>query len=261
MLTERPLISKRDILTVLDPTGNAKDSAFRRLKRDGFISGGVEVKPRHEGHAHGTLVMFCALNRDAATAYRKGSPELARRIAAKARKIESSKAARQMVELAGLEIGDKDDRFDLDSVYRRVADLDRRPADELARQVEAARASWEKAFREMRVMTIHGTVKCVDKEAAEIDSPDGQRYAFPLHLTNNYDIALKAALSVRFEQLGDGSFWTLVGPAWSDASEEENQGDPFGDLRPALPENLDRMLDTAQPRRPLALIGPHLAWR
>lgn len=260
MLTERPLISKRDILTALDPTGNAKDSAFRRLKRDGFISDGIEVKPRHKGHAHGTLMMFCTLNRDAATAYRKDSPELARRIATKARKIESSKAARKMVELASLESGDENERFDLNSLYIRATDVDRRPVDELARQVEAARGSLKKAFKEMKVMTIHGTVKWVDKDAAEIDSPDGQRYTFPLYLSHNFDVELESALSVRFEQLGDGSFWTLVERAWSDAPEWSSE-DLFGDLRPALPANLDRVLDDASPARPLTLLGPHLAWR
>lgn len=259
MLTERPLISKRDILTALDPTGNAKDSAFRRLKRDGFITGGVEVKPRHEGHAHGTLMMFCALNRDAATAYRKDSPELARRIAKRARKIESSKAARWLVELACRDTDEGTGKFDLDSVYRRVADLDRRPADDLARQVEAARGSWEKAFREMRVLTIHGTVSNLGAEAAEIDASDGRRYSIPC-LTVKYDLVLETALSVRFEQLGDGSFWTLVEPAWSDAP-KGSSSDLFGDLRPALPENLERVLEDAPRARPLALIGPNLAWR
>jgi hypothetical protein len=260
MLTERPLISKRDILTALDPTGNAKESAFRRLKRDGFVTGGVEVKPRHKGHAHGTLMMFCALNRDAATAYRKESPELARRIATKARKIESSKAARQMVELATLDADGETGRFDLDSVYARLAGLDRRPADELARQVEAARGSWEKAFRKMRVLTIHGTVTNLDAGAAEIDSPDGRRYSIPYYLTADYDLVLETALSVRFEQLGDGSFWTLVERAWSDVP-DARPGDPFGDLRPALPANLDRVLNDAPRTRPLALVGPNLAWR
>jgi hypothetical protein len=260
MLSERPLISKRDVLTALDPPGKAKDSAFRRLKRDGFISSGIEVKPRQKGHAHGTLMMFCALNRDAATAFRKGSPELARRIASKARKIESSEAARQVGEMASLETGDEGSNFDLDCVYRHVANLNRQPVDELARQIEAARGSWKKAFKEMKVMRIHGTVKSVDKEAAEIDSPDGQRYAFPLHYTTNYDLALDSALSVRFEQLGDGSFWTLVERAWSDAP-ERSSWDLFGDLRPALPADLEKVLDDSRPARPLALVGPRLAWR
>jgi hypothetical protein len=260
MLTERPLISKRDILNALDPTGNAGESAFRRLKRDGFITAGVEVKPRHNGHAHGTLVMFCSLNRDAATAYRKDEPELARRIATRARKIESSKAARRLVELLGRPSDDEAQGFDLDSVYTRLLDIDRRPADELARQVQVARGSWEKAFRELRVTTIHGTVTSLDADATEIDSLNGERYWLPIFSTRNYDLALEAALSVRFEQLGDGSFWTLVEPAWSDAP-KESSWDLFGDLRPALPAELEKVLDDAPPARPLALVGPRLAWR
>jgi hypothetical protein len=260
MLTERPLISKRDILTALDPTGSAKESAFRRLKRDGFISGGVEVKPRHRGHAHGTLVMFCSLNRDAATAYRKDDPALARRIAARARKIESSRAAKRLVELAGREVAEEAGGFDLDSVYRRLAHLDRRPADELVRQIEAARGSWAKSFSGMRVFMVHGTVKSLDGETAELDSTDGVRYSFPLYLTTNYDLAIETALNVRFEQLGDGSAWTLVERAWSDV-EEKPAADLFGDLRPALPANLERVLEEAPRARPLALTGPNLAWR
>jgi len=37
--------------------------------------------------------------------------------------------------------------------------------------------------------------------------------------------------------------------------------DPFGDLRPRLPAGLDDLLDRAGAARPLALIGPGLAWR
>jgi len=40
----------------------------------------------------------------------------------------------------------------------------------------------------------------------------------------------------------------------------ELRADPFGDLRPRLPAGLDDLLDHAGDARPLALIGPGLAW-
>jgi hypothetical protein len=40
----------------------------------------------------------------------------------------------------------------------------------------------------------------------------------------------------------------------------ELRADPFGDLRPRLPVGLDDLLDRAGDARPLALIGPGLAW-
>jgi limonene-1,2-epoxide hydrolase len=39
------------------------------------------------------------------------------------------------------------------------------------------------------------------------------------------------------------------------------RADPFGDLRPPLPADLDNLLHRAGDARPLALIGPELPWR
>jgi hypothetical protein len=68
-------------------------------------------------------------------------------------------------------------------------------------------------------------------------------------------------LSVRVELLGEGALWTVVEAAWSDTPAAEPSADPFGDLRPRLPAGLDDLLDRAGAARPLALIGPGLAWR
>ncbi len=268
MPIERPLLSKQDILTALDPTGNAGESAFRRLKRDGFISSGIQIKPRRKGHVEGTLVVFCSLNRDAATAYRKEMPELALRIAARARKVESSRAARRLAKLVSLESQDDSRRLDLDGLYGWLATVDPRPADELAYSVQAARDSWEKALRELRVMTVTGILTKLHGETAEIDTPDGRRYYMPIYVTSNWDRMLEAAVSIRQEQLGDGSLWTLVERAWSDIAEhrhsrlpELKSPDPFAVLRPHLPDNLEQVLDEAPSPRPLALIGPRLAWQ
>ncbi|MFI4978243.1 MAG: hypothetical protein ACHQC8_06170 [Solirubrobacterales bacterium] len=262
MLTERPLLSKREILRALDPTGRAGDSAFRRLKRGGFITAGIEVKPRRAGHLSGTVTAFCALNRDAATAYRKQRPDLALRLAGRAAKLESSGAARRLVAVATRETPSDIGDLDLDGIYIRIVRSDRRPADDLARSVSTARRALQKSLSDIGVSTIVGTVMSVDGEAAEICSADGERYTLPASaLPSNGLAAVGSPVSVRVELLGDGAMWTVVEPAWSDVPAAGWSSDPFGDLRPRLPDNLDELLASAASPRPLALIGPRLAWR
>jgi len=260
MLTERPLLSRDEVLRALDPTGRAGDSAFRRLKRDGFITGGIEVKPRRGGHVNGTVTAFCALNRDAATAYRKQRPDLARRLAARAGKIESSRAALRLAEVAKRETADDVGELDLDGIYGRVVRSDRRLADALARSVARARRGLAKSLADIGVSTIVGTVVRVDDETVEVLSGEGERYTLPASALPPAGVALGSPLSVRVESLGEGALWTVVEPAWSDAP-EGSSWDLFGDLRPALPADLERVLGDSAPARPLALVGPRLAWR
>jgi hypothetical protein len=262
MLTERPLVSKREILRALDPTGRAGDSAFRRLKRGGFITAGIEVKPRRAGHLSGTVTAFCALNRDAATAYRKQRPDLALRLAGRAAKLESGGAARRLVAVAIRETSIDTGELNLDGIYVRVERSDRRPADDLARSVSSARRALGKSLSDIGVSTMVGTVMNVDGEVAEILSVDDERYILPASaLPLNGLVAVGSPVSVRVEVLGDGAMWTVVEPAWSDAPTADRSSDPFGDLRPRLPDNLDELLARTASPRPLALIGPRLAWR
>jgi hypothetical protein len=260
MLTERPLLSKVEILRALDPTGRAGDSAFRRLKRDGFITGGIEVKPRRAGRLSGTVTAFCALNRDATTAYRKQRPDLALRIAARAAKLESGTAARRLVEVARHEMSLDAGELDLDGIYERVVRNDRRPADELARSVSIVRRAFGKPLADIGVSTIVGTVVRLDDDAAEIVSADGERYTLPASALPASALDVGSPVSVRVELLGDGALWTVVEPAWSDVPAGQND-DPFGELRPRLPVDLDGLLGRVEAARPLALIGPRLAWR
>jgi hypothetical protein len=260
MLTERPLISKGEILRALDPTGRAGDSAFRRLKRDGFITGGIEVKPRRAGRLSGTVTAFCALNRDAATAYRKQRPDLALRLAARAAKLESSVPARRLAEVARHEVSLDADELGLAGIYVRVVRSDRRPADEFARHVANARRALEKPLADIGVRTIVGTVTRLDGEAAEIVSIDGERYTFPASVLPSGTPGVGSPVSVRVELLGDGVLWTVVEPAWSDIQANEND-DPFGDLRPRLPADINGLLGRVEGVRPLALVGPRLALR
>jgi hypothetical protein len=261
MLTERPLLSKAEILRALDPTGRAGDSAFRRLKRDGFVTGGIEVKPRRAGRLSGTVTAFCALNRDAATAYRKQRPDLALKLAARAAKLESSTAARRLAEVATRETSIDTGDLDLEGIYVRVVRGDRRPADALARNVASARRVLERPLADIGVRMIVGTVIRLGGEAAEIVSADDEIYTLPASALLSSGLGVGSPVSVRVELLGDGALWTVVEAAWSDAPAGQPHDDPFGDLRPRLPVNLDGLLGLAESVRPLALIGPRLAWR
>jgi hypothetical protein len=261
MLTERPLLSKREVLRALDPTGRAGESAFRRLKRDGFITGGIEVKPRRAGRLSGTVTAFCALNRDAATAYRKQRPDLALRIAARAAKLESGPTARRLAEVARNETSIDTGELDLEGIYARLMRGDRRPADEFARRVSSARRALERPLADIGVSTILGTLASLDSDTAEIVSATGERYTLPASALPSGGLSVGSPIKVRVELLGEGALWTVVEPAWTDAATDEPHEDPFGDLRPRWPINLDGMLDSVEAARPLALIGPRLAWR
>jgi hypothetical protein len=261
MLTERPLLSKQEILRALDPAGRAGDSAFRRLKQGGFITGGIEVKPRRGGHINGTVTAFCALNRDAATAYRKQRPDLARQLAARAAKLEASRPALRLAEVAKHETPNDVGELDLDGIYGRVVRSDRRPADALARSVARARRALGKSLADIGVSTIVGTVVRIDGETAEILSGEDERYTLPASVLPPGGVVLGSPLSVRVELLGEGALWTVVEPAWSDTPAAEPSADPFDDLRPRLPAGLNDLLDRAGAARPLALIGPGLARR
>jgi hypothetical protein len=261
MLTERPLLSRREILRALDPTGRAGESAFRRLKRDGFITAGIEVKPRRAGRLSGTVTAFCSLNRDAATAYRKQRPDLALRLVARAAKLESSRAARRLVEVARHETSIDTGELDLEGIYERVVRSDRRPADDLARSVSNARRALERPLADIGVSTILGTLVRLDDEAAEIVSATGERYTLPASALPSGGLSVGSPIKVRVELLGEGALWTVVEPAWSDAPVDAPAEDPFGDLRPRMPRDIDDLLDRAKAARPLALIGPRLAWR
>jgi hypothetical protein len=261
MLTERPLLSRAEILRALDPTGRAGDSAFRRLKRGGFVTGGIEVKPRRAGRLSGTVTAFCALNRDAATAFRKQRPDLALRLAARAAKLESSRAARRLVEVATHETSIDAGELDLEGMYVRVVCGDRRPADDLARSVASARRALERPLADIGVSTVVGTVIRLDSEAVEIVSADDEVYTLPASALPSGGLGVGSPVSVRVELLGDGVLWTVVEPAWSDVPTGQPHDDPFGDLRPRLPVDLDGLLGRLEGAHPLALVGPRLAWR
>jgi hypothetical protein len=70
-------------------------------------------------------------------------------------------------------------------------------------------------------------------------------------------LGVGSAVSIRVELLGDGMLWTVVEPTWLDVP----AGQPIRDLRPRLPRDLDGLLGRVEGVRPLALVGPRLAWR
>jgi hypothetical protein len=261
MLTERPLLSKQEVLRALDPTGRAGDSAFRRLKRDGYLTGGLEIRPRRAGRINGSVVAFCSLNRDAATAYRKGALDLSRRLARRAAKVEGGGAARRLAEVVSRDVAAGSDEVGLDGIYARALVADREPADLLARSVSDARRDLASQLDRLGVRFVFGTISRLHEDTAEIATANLDRFtllasAFPARLRH-----VGGRVSVRTETLGEGVLWTVVEPAWSDEDEEIRAEDPFGDLRPSLPVNLEELLQVSRPAKPLTLVGPGLAWR
>lgn len=261
MLTERPLLSKQEVLRALDPTGRAGESAFRRLKKNGYLTGGIEIRPRRSGRINGSVVAFCSLNRDAATAYRKGALGLSRRLAKRAAKIEAGSTARRLAEVVSRDAPAVSDEVGLDGIYARALLADREPADLLARSIADARRDLAGQLDGLGVHSVFGTISHLHADTAEIAAVNLDRFtllasAFPAKLRH-----VGGRVSVRTEMLGEGALWTVVEPAWSDEAEEIPAEDPFSDLRPSLPANLDELLESSRPARPLTLIGPGLPRR
>lgn len=260
-LTERPLLSKQEVLRALDPTGRAGESAFRRLKKNGYLTGGIEIRPRRSGRINGSVVAFCSLNRDAATAYRKGALDLSRRLAKRAAKIEAGGSARRLAEVVSRDMPAVSDAAGLDGIYARALLADRKPADLLARSVAQARRELAGQLDGLGVHSVFGTISHLHADTAEIAAVNLDRFTllasvFPPRLRH-----VGGRVSVRTEMLGEGALWTVVEPAWSDEAEEIPAEDPFGEVRPSLPANLDELLEGARPARPLTLIGPGLPRR
>jgi hypothetical protein len=258
VLTFRPFVSKGDILRAYNPGKPESESAFRRLRKEGVISEGITIKPRSGGRQRGTITAFYALNEDAAIAYRHGDVDLALKLSKRAAEVESSSAARELIKIASAEtIGAIDAIASLDGMYALIEVKHRKPLDMLAERVVRDRSKFNKRLDRLGARYSLAWLVDVHEHGAELKDEAGLSFSMPrtpelLELADEH-----APVSVRTD-LMNGVLMTFIEKAYA-VPDTGASGDPFGDLRPALPDNLSDLLDEA-PLRPLALTGPGLRW-
>jgi hypothetical protein len=255
VLTFRPFISKSDILRAYDPGKPESDYAFRRLRKAGVISDGITVKPRSGGRQRGTITAFYALNEDAAIAYRHGDVDLALKLGKRSSEAENSPAARELVKVASSEKVDM--VVDLDGVYALIQVKHRKPLDKLAERTVRDRRKFEKQLSELGARSSLAWLVMVHEHGAVLRDQAGVSFSMPPTPELVELAAGDSPISVRTD-LMNGVLMTFIERAYA-VPDTAPADDPFGDLRPALPENLADLLDNA-PLQPLALTGPGLRW-
>jgi hypothetical protein len=261
VITFRPLISKGDILRAYNPSKPNSDAAFRRLRNEGVVSEGIMIRPRSGGRQRGTFTLFYTLNEDAVIAYRHGDRELAEKLAGRAGQAENSPAARQLVKFASNTFDQGIDVVaDIDGVYSVMQAKHRGPLDTLAHRAGADRRRFGKRLYALGARSTLAWVEGIHDDGAELKNEDGQRLWMP---PTPDLVALgegHAPVLVRSD-LMNGVLWTYVQKAYTLPSDDvvAASGDPFGDLRPAMPDRLSELLDVA-PLRPLTVTGPTFRW-
>jgi hypothetical protein len=262
VLTLRPLISKGDILRAYNPSKPRSDSAFRRLRREGVVSDGITIRPRSGGRQRGTITAFYALNEDAVIAYRHGDHDLAVKLATQSAKVEKSPAARELAKVASAGFSRADYVItDVDGVYTMIVEAKHRtPLDTLAEHAVADRRRFDKRLHALGARSFLAWLEVVRDDGAELKDENGVRLWMPrtpelLELGSHH-----APVLVRSD-LMNGVLWTYVQKAYTLRQDDDADigDDPFGDLRPAMPDNLSELLDVA-PLRPLTATGPALRW-
>jgi hypothetical protein len=261
VLTLRPLISKGDILRAYNPSKPDSESAFRRLRKEGVISDGITIKPRSGGRQRGTITAFCALNEDAAIAYRHGDHDLAVKLATQSAKVEKSPAARELAKVASTgSVHGANLIVDVDGVYAIVLAKYREPLDTLAERVVVVRRRFDKRLNALGARSFLAWLEEIGEDGAELKDEDGVRLWMP-RTPELLALGVSGAPVLVRSDLMNGVLWTYVQKAYTlrQADDPDVGDDPFGDLRPTTPDNLSELLDAA-PLRPLTATGPALRW-
>lgn len=99
-LAEEPFLTRRSVMAVLRPSDLPDgDGPFRTLRTHRAVSNGIQVRVRGAGgHLVGQLRLYNSLNADAARASRLHQPEVAKKLAACAERLERTSAAKRISE-------------------------------------------------------------------------------------------------------------------------------------------------------------------
>jgi len=262
MVVEEPFLSREAILSILRPGQIATEAQFRTLRQHDGASRGLPVTLRtRSGRVVGRVQLYCALNGDAARAYRLHGPEGAHELAARAGEIERSPDVRLMRDA----VASVASRLPLDprgseapADMRRYLRLRRRfsphGADEgalvrewlaqsgawiatagsetltqaivnVARAVDRARAE---ILPEPHVTTFYGVVARMDELVAEVEDADGHALMVPRDDLDRQGLAsLGQPVAVLRELLPGGGSYSLPMPAASVDRLAGLDGSPF----------------------------------
>lgn len=111
-IVQHPLLPKPFIMKAFRPGSPiVSDAPLRTLKRNGFVSAGIEMPVRGtSGKLHGRGRLYCALNRDAARLVRIGNEPQARKAAREAEAIEESSLGKAIAAILA-EVGTGEDSW------------------------------------------------------------------------------------------------------------------------------------------------------
>jgi hypothetical protein len=202
LIRDLPLVAKDAVLDAFLPVQEElRESAFRKLRREGLISRGIPLNLRGaHGQIFGRPHLYCTLNRDAVRLARHGHKEEARALAARSGSLEDTEAARHVA--AVIEAAVQTAGVDLAAINRALRGLARSDEEtlrSLTSAIDAARAdSPALAYIEK---TIYGRVWRLEDELAEVEADDGRILLIPIEDLDE-SACVGAPVALRWERWG-----------------------------------------------------------
>jgi hypothetical protein len=222
-----PLMGKHQIVREFRlGTGKTADAVIKTLRTNGAISDGLRSSGRgRSGQLTGSCQLYCALNRDAAQAFRRKDVQLALRYAQAAARVEALDVTREMVQEIALRGVDS-------SPASLAGALSDGPMFALAQRVLTAIDAERVKLPQVTVTTLTGTVINLSDDGAVIElTMGGTRLPMPRSVLAEEGLArLGANLAARWELAGDGMMVMAVEPVIDapDGADEEPLVDMYG---------------------------------
>jgi hypothetical protein len=265
-VVEEPFVTRQSILRVLNPVQATSERPLARLRRADAASDGLRVELRtRAGQLMGRAQLYSSLNTDAARAFRRRDPDLARALAGRAQAIERSEAAsrvrhavaevaatlpvstrsedappalRQFVAMKGRVAGTPKRADDLTEWVARSAswltlNYDRllEAVLDLDRQAVEARADLTPASAEQGASTFFGVVARLDALHGEIDGA-GQTHLVSRDLLEREGLAAIGQPVAILEEILPGGVFSNVSPAVAIEEHEQVHRSPYEEPLP-----------------------------
>lgn len=207
-----PIVSKREILRVLDPRLRGSPRArFQTLRNKGVVSMGV-VRPLagRSGRLRGSVHLFSTLNRDAVRLHRLGRDADARKVAKDAKRLEEQAGFVRLVDLA---VAFANSREQLVTslgdtpwqIIRQMEAMDQSTR-RLLMSVATAAEHMRQAYRAAEdISRLAGWVISIQERMAEIETITGTMAMLPTIQLESLGLdRIGAALEVEWEEVDPG---------------------------------------------------------